>query len=116
MPSHPKGKHRKKIVAKKTARELDADIAAVLQSSSIPSPEEDARLDDLNAYNDALMEHIGGDDLDRVLGGLARRGIKTDAELRASARESVHPDDLAAALARDGHSLGRYGIEGIGRR
>lgn len=104
---------------KKTAAQLDREIAAALTPSAtspIPSDSENARLDDLTAYTSTLLAHISGADLDALLTGLVKRHGRSDAQFRSWAIDNVHPDDLATALATRGYSLARVGIASIARR
>jgi hypothetical protein len=74
---------------------------------------EDRRLDELTAYNRAILERLSGDDLERALAGEARRRGRSDRDLREDALRSVHPDDLVAALARAGLSLQSVGLSSV---
>lgn len=107
--------------AQTQARLADADARADVASlryqpgTRIPTPTEDRRLDDLTAYTSTILGHLHGDELDQVLAGLLPRRGRRDDELRRTALESVHPDDLTESLARHGMTLARFGIESIRR-
>ena len=90
--------------------------AKYLPGTRIPTPVEEARLDDLAAYASTILNHLHGDDLDLALQGLLPRRGRADAVFRAAALSSVHPDDLVEVLARHGLTLQRFGIEGIRRQ
>lgn len=74
---------------------------------------ESARLDDLTAYNSTILNRVHSADLDTALAGEVKRHGKSDADLRTHALNSVHPDDLFAALAGRGLTLARFGITQI---
>lgn len=70
---------------------------------------ENARLDALTSYNSTILNHLTGEDLDKVA---KRRGMR-DSVLRAHVLEYTHPDDLFATLVGLGYSLASFGIDSV---
>lgn len=87
---------------------------AYMPNSNISGAESD-RLDDLTAYCSTLLNNLHGDDLDDALYGEIKRRGQGDKEFRQRALDNTHPDDLAAALARRGITLAKFGIAEVRR-
>ena len=108
---------RNPYVEQPTKTEIERDVTRLryLPGTNIPTAAEGRRLEDLTSYNDTILIHLHGDDLDLVLRGLLPRQGRGDYGYRMAALQSIHPDDLVEALVKHGMTLQRFGIESIRR-
>lgn len=108
---------RNPYVEQPTQTEIERDVTRLryLPGTNIPTIAEGRRLDDLTSYNDTILLHLHGDDLDLVLRRLLPRQGRGDYGYRMAALQSIHPDDLVEALVKHGMTLQRFGIESIRR-
>lgn len=106
----------KKTKPAQLQREINAAIkTSHIESSGLIGLAESARIDDLTTYVEAILGRLHGEELDSALAGEVRRAGRGDVAFRAAAVSNTHPDDLVAALVKNGYSLSSVGLESVKR-